>query len=65
MSNNYGEGVSRVLDPATTQFLSVLWQEGLPPLDSEWNLVGDLAAGWDRQKVLLGTPSGWFGVEWR
>jgi len=61
MSNNYGEGVSRVLDPATTQFLSVLWQEGLPPLDSEWNLVGDLAAGWDRQKVLLGTPSGWFG----
>ena len=61
MSNNYGAGVSRVLDPATTQFLSVLWQEGLPPLDSEWNLVGDLAAGWDRQKVLLGTPSGWFG----
>ena len=61
MSNNYGEGVSRVLDPATTQFLSVIWQEGAPPLDSEWNLVGDLAAGWDRQKALLGTPSGWFG----
>lgn len=61
MSNNYGDGVSRVLDPATTQFLSVIWQEGMPPLDSEWNLVGDLAAGWDRQKVLSGTPSGWFG----
>jgi hypothetical protein len=61
MSNNYGEGVSRVLDPATTQFLSVIWQAGLPPLDSEWNLIGDLSAGWDRQKSLLGTPSGWFG----
>lgn len=61
MSNNYGDGVSRVLDPAATQFLSVIWQEGCPPLDSEWNLVGDLAAGWDRQKILNGTPSGWFG----
>lgn len=61
MSNDYGDGVSRVLDPAATQFLSVIWQEGACPLDSEWNLVGDLAAGWDRQKVLSGIPSGWLG----
>lgn len=61
MSNNYGDGVSRVLDPATTQYLSVIWQSDMPPLDSEWNLVGDLSAGWDRQKALLGSPSGWFG----
>lgn len=61
MTDNLGEGVSRVLDPATTQFLSVIWQEGACPLDSEWNLVGDLAAGWDQQKILNGTPSGWFG----
>lgn len=61
MSNNYGAGVSRVLDPATTQFLSVLWQEGNPPLDSEWNLVGDLAADSTRQAALRGTPSGWLG----
>jgi hypothetical protein len=61
MTDNLGEGVSRVLDPATTQFLSVIWQAGLCPLDSEWNLVGDLAAGFDRQRSLLGTPSGWFG----
>lgn len=61
MSNDYGDGVSRVLDPANTQFLSLIWQEGCPPLDSEWNLVGDLAAGLNRQQVLSGIPSGWLG----
>ena len=60
MSNNYGDGVSRVLDAATAQFQNVIWREGCPPLDSEWNLVGDLAAGLNRQQSLRGTPSGWY-----
>ena len=61
MSNDYGEGVSRVLDPTFTQFLSVIWQAGLPPLDSEFNLSGDLAALLSQQQVLRGTSSGWLG----
>jgi hypothetical protein len=63
MSNNYGEGVSRVLEPSATQYLSVIWQEGMPPLDSEWNLVGDLSAEMDRKRFLSGNPSGWLGNE--
>ena len=61
MSNNYGDGVSRVLESDGTQFLSVIWQAGMPPLDSEYNLIGDLAAGLNRQQVLRGIPSGWLG----
>ena len=61
MANDYGAGVSRVLDPTSTQFLGVVWQAGLPPLDSEWNLVGDLAAVSSQQQVLRGMPSGWLG----
>jgi hypothetical protein len=61
MSNDYGDGVSRVLDPASTQILNIIWQEGACPLDSEWNLAGDLAAGLNRQQILSGIPSGWLG----
>lgn len=61
MANDYGTGVSRVLDPKQTGYRSVLWQEGKPPLDSELTLMGDLAAEWDRVNVLRGTPSGWYG----
>ena len=61
MANDYGAGVSRVLDPTFTQFLSVIWQSGQPPLDSEFNLAGDLAALSSQQQVLRGIPSGWLG----
>lgn len=61
MADNFGGGVSRVLDPKQAAFLSVLWQQGKPPLDADLNLMGQLDADWRQQIVLRGTPSGWIG----
>lgn len=61
MSDNYGGGVSRVLDPKQASFLQVIWQQGKPPLDSELNLLQQLSTEWRQQIVLRGTPSGWLG----
>jgi hypothetical protein len=63
MTDNLGSGVSRVLNPAQTQFLQVIWQEGKPPLDSELNLIQALDNDWRRQLVLRDSPSGWLGNE--
>lgn len=63
MPNNYGSGTSRVLDPTATQYTTVIWQQGKPPLEAELNLVSDLATDWQRKMVLRGTPSGWLGNE--
>jgi hypothetical protein len=60
MSLNYGTGVSRVLDPAGTQYTEVIWQQGKPPLDSEINLLQDLAKEQNRILVARGVPSGFF-----
>lgn len=61
MANNYGPGVSRVLDPAQSGFKTVIWQAGKPPLDAELNLIADIAAEQGRLQVLKGSPSGWYG----
>lgn len=61
MGNNYGTGVSRVLDPSGTGFVEVLWQEGKPPCDAELNLLQEIATDWTRKAVIQGTPSGWLG----
>ena len=61
MGNNYGPGVSRVLSPVQRQFLDVIWQQGKPPLDSELNLLQDMASNWSQIIVARGTPSGWLG----
>jgi len=58
MSNNFGTGVSRVLDPSQTSFLVTIWQQGKPPLDSELNLIQQIANEWNRQAILRGIPSG-------
>lgn len=63
MADNYGPGVSRVLDPVATQYLDVIWQQGKPPLDSELNLLQDLATNWRQIMVSRGAPSGWLGNE--
>lgn len=63
MSNNYGGGVSRVLDPTGRAFLDVIFQEGKPPLDSEFSLLQDILNDWRRIHTLRGTPSGWLGNE--
>lgn len=52
MSNdNYGSNVSRTLATQNTNYSNVVWQAGKPPLDSELNLVGQLA--WENQSELM------------
>ena len=63
MTDNFGDGVSRVLETLSTQYLEVIYQEGAPPCDSEFNLMGQLASGMLRQSTLSGSPSGWLGNE--
>lgn len=63
MASNYGNGVSRVMDPTAKQMVGVVWQQNKPPLDSELNLLQDLATDWRRKIVLSGCPSGWLGNE--
>ncbi len=61
MVDNFGPGVSRVLDPTASNIVQVVWQQGKPPLDSELNLLQQISAEWTRLHVLRGTPSGWYG----
>lgn len=61
MPKTYGTGVSRVLDPAQAQLLNVIFQQGRPPLDSEFTLMQDISQESLRSSVALGTPSGWLG----
>ena len=63
MSNNLGGGVSRVLNPAGTGFVEVVWQQGRPPCDAELNLGQEIAGDWQRRAVLAGCPSGWLSNE--
>jgi len=63
MGDNFGTGVSRVLDPKQANFSLVLWQQGKPPLDSELNLLQQLSQDWRQQLVLRGSPSGFLGNE--
>ena len=44
MTINLGNGVSRNLDTTNKNFTQVIWREGKPPLDSELNLVGQIAS---------------------
>lgn len=61
MANDYGTGVSRVLDPDQASWTQVIWQQGKPPLDAELNLLQQLATDWRRTTTLRGVPSGWLG----
>jgi hypothetical protein len=61
MANDFGTGVSRVLDPTQASWAQVIWQEGKPPLDSELNLIQQISVDWRRIATMRGTPSGWLG----
>lgn len=63
MTENLGNGVSRVLDPTGTQYTEVILQQGKPPLDAEFNLLQELATDFSRRIVLRGSPSGFLGNE--
>lgn len=63
MADNFGNGTSRTLNPKQSQMLQVVWQQGKPPLDSEFNLMQQLDNDWRQQLVLRGAPSGFLGNE--
>lgn len=57
---DFGSGVSRTLSPLERAFKSVVWQKGKPPLDSELNLMGQVA--WEQlaETVRQQMTSGFF-----
>lgn len=59
MANNYGSGVSRVLSSTDTQYTGVIFQQGKPPLDAEFQLLQSLASDFTQRIVVRNTPSGW------
>jgi hypothetical protein len=61
--DNYGSGVSRVLNPDAWALLQVIWQAGKPPCDAELNLSQQLGDEWDRIITLREMPSGWLSNE--
>jgi hypothetical protein len=61
MSENFGNGVSRTLSAKDYQFGSVVWQMGRPPLDSELNLISQIASEYLDKLSEAGSASGWLG----
>lgn len=61
MAKNYGTGVSRVIETAQSQFTNVIFQQGKPPLDSEFVLLSDLALEAGQTMLSQSVPSGWIG----
>lgn len=60
MSQNFGNGVSRTLNPTQRQFIQAIFQKGKPPLDADVNLGDQIQAESIRQAVSnLFTSSGW------
>lgn len=60
MSEDFGNGVTRTLDAIARQFQTVVWQEGKPPLDSEFNLMSQVDLENLRQMVRTQVDSGFF-----
>lgn len=61
--DNFGPGVSRVLQSDFTQYLETIWQQGRPPTDADLNLMQQLGIDAVRSSVLRGLPSGFLGNE--
>jgi len=66
-TNNYGvfkltptdEIVSRTLQANYRNYSNVIWETGKPALDSEWNLINDMASDNLRNSIQAIAPSGW------
>ena len=60
MSLDWGQGVSRTLDPKHRSFTGIVWQKGRPPLDSELALVSQIGGEEQRRALQAEMPSGFF-----
>jgi len=56
---NFGNGVSRTLNPEQRQFLATIFQKNKPPLDAELNLGQQLQFEALSEYVRSQVPSGW------
>lgn len=61
MTDNFGNGVSRVLPAEQTQYDQVIFQWDKPPLESEFNLIQQVEGLKLRTAIQSGMPSGWLG----
>jgi len=53
------EIVSRTLQSNYRSYSNVIWRTGKPALDSEWNLINDMATELFVNSIRSNTPSGW------
>ena len=58
MSISLGSGVSRTLELAQRQFSQIIWRARKPPLDSEWNAMGQMEVERLAAQVRAEMPSG-------
>lgn len=58
MAEDFGPGVSRTLDAVKRAFRNLVWQKKKPPLDSELNLMGQVASEELRESIRAVMPSG-------
>jgi hypothetical protein len=63
MTQDFGTGVSRVLDPSQRSINQVIWQQGKPPTDAELNFIQQMAEDWRATLLMRDVPSGWLGNE--
>jgi hypothetical protein len=54
--------VSRTLQSRYRSFSNVVWRSGKPALDSEWNLINDMATEMLSSFIQSKTPSGWLDL---
>jgi hypothetical protein len=59
MAENFGTGVSRTLDAQDRAFSHVIWQQGKPPMDAEFNLVTQMSEELRKEWTRAKHPSGW------
>ncbi len=62
MSDNFGPGQPRVLDVSDRSLDQVVFQQGRPPLTSEWNLINQISDFKSQQNIKTNCPSGWLKV---
>jgi hypothetical protein len=62
MSDNFGSGQPRVLTVSDRNLDQVVFQQGRPPLTSEWNLINQISDLKSQQNIKINSPSGWLKV---
>jgi len=62
MASNFGNIVSRTLNQKNTSYDEVIYQQGRPPCDSEFNLSGEIASEKTAEFIRKKYTSGWLKI---